>query len=75
MIFWHIIAYLLILIAKFAQNFTEVNVESESYQASNFGVLVISFLCSEILALIVNEIVSKHLETVLRSNSMISELE
>jgi len=74
MIFWHITAYLLILIAKFAQNFTEGK-KVDPYQASNLSVLIISLLCSEILALIVNQIVSKHLETNYRSDSMISEPE
>jgi len=57
MIFWHIVAYFFIMIAYIVQNFTTNTILE--YEVSTIIVLVIEFVCSVIMALIVNEIISK----------------
>jgi len=66
MIFWHIIAYALIITARGFQNFRDLpQFKDEIY---NCCVIVVSFFCTEILALIVNQIVSKDLELNYKGN-------
>jgi hypothetical protein len=61
MIFWHIFAYLFILTANTAQFFTLGSLYD--YEVSTFFCQAINLACNVILALIVNQIVSRALIT------------
>jgi hypothetical protein len=61
MISWHIVAYFLILIANIVENFTLKNYYQ--YEVSVCFNLAIGFVCSFILAIIANQIVTKYLES------------
>ena len=60
-IFWHIVAYFFILAANIVTIFFTAT--TYKYEISSCCSLVICLVCSIILALIVNQILSKHLKS------------
>jgi hypothetical protein len=66
---WHIIAYFFVVVANLVQYFVYFKYP-KFYAISTYCLLAINLVCSTILAVIVNTIVTKHLKTKLLSDSI-----
>jgi hypothetical protein len=73
MIVWHIIAYVLIVIAEIAVMFFWDTI-NKAYEISSYCLLATNLACITILALILNTIVTKYLQTNPSSDSQSDNL-
>jgi len=62
LVFWHIVAYFFVVAALICQSFF-LNTKTQGYEISTYVLLGITLVCSSILAAIVNNILTKFLQS------------